>query len=187
MLSCLSWSMRVIPTNSVSRDNADTMSAVVKLAEDRRVGASCPMTSPRDGSEPTCRARYSARSRAEGAACLVNYGLVSSLQLFKNQIKINHHHPPPPHHQFSLIFINNCQTLRLIRPDHVIFASVGPENEAKSVGPMKKRFLILRHARRFWSPNSDLSVGQSRAHCETFWRVKCMFTHRHITPMRFFG
>ena len=42
----------------------------------------------------------------------------------------------------------------------------------------------------FWKvlvPSSDLGVGQVGANCETFWRVKSMFTQRHTMPMPFFG
>ena len=46
-------------------------------------------------------------------------------------------------------------------------------------------FFIFRHFGRSRSTNSDLSDGQAWANCETFWRVKSMFTRRHIMPMPF--
>ena len=61
----------------------------------------------------------------------------------------------------------------------------GPKTSRKK-GLTKKRFLIFRHFGRLWLPKSDLSVGQAEAYCETFWRVKCMFTHRHIMSMPLF-
>ena len=51
---------------------------------------------------------------------------------------------------------------------------------------IKKRCLIFRHFGMLWSPNSDFSDGQAGAYCETFWRVKSMFTQRHIMPMPLF-
>ena len=46
----------------------------------------------------------------------------------------------------------------------------------------KKRSL---HFGRFCSPKPELSDGQAGANCETFWRVKAMFTKRRIMPMPF--
>ena len=61
----------------------------------------------------------------------------------------------------------------------------GPKNLEKN-GLIKKRFPIFGHFGRFWSSKSDLSVGQAGANCETYWRVKSMFTHRHIIPNAIF-
>ena len=67
----------------------------------------------------------------------------------------------------------------------VHLASHGPTNLEKQ-GLIQKRFPIFGHFGRLWFPKSDLSVGQAGANCETFWRVKCMFTLRHIIPHAIF-
>ena len=58
----------------------------------------------------------------------------------------------------------NCHFLAVFA---IFMSSTGPKSEG--------RYLIFRHFGRFWSPSSDLSDGQARATCETFWRVKSMF------------
>ena len=75
-------------------------------------------------------------------------------------------------HVFSWIFV------------HVITQVAQKLQKKKRL--IKKRFLIFRHFGRFSSPKSDLSDGQAGANCETSWRVKSMFTQRHIMPMKLF-
>ena len=49
---------------------------------------------------------------------------------------------------------------------------MGHQNGSKSEGLIEKRFLVFD--------------GQAGAEYETFWRVNCMITHRHIMPVSLF-
>ena len=107
------------------------------------------------------------------------------------------HHRHHDNHQFSHILSVFSEFFALIDPifvnfhavlmyvSHIFTLHMDPKT-LKKKGLIKKRFPISGHFGRFWSPKSDLSVGQAGANCETFWRVKCMFTIRHIIPHAIF-
>ena len=48
------------------------------------------------------------------------------------------------------------------------------------------QFGLQRTKKKPSAPKSDLNDGQAGTNCETFWRVKSMFTLRHIMPMPLF-
>ena len=66
---------------------------------------------------------------------------------------------------------------------YALFMSSEPPMDQNLRG---KRFLIFRQFGKFWSLNSDLSVGQAVTNCETFWCAKSMFSQRHFMPVPFF-
>ena len=117
---------------------------------------------------------------ALGGPLVSSFRLYGLLHRHRSQRVKRKKEPISPY--FTYIF----QNFRFIRPQflsvHTVFMQVfsqfclhGTPKTLKKQGLIKKR-CFFPHFGGFPSPNTDLSDGQAGANCETFRRVKCMFT-----------
>ena len=120
----------------------------------------------------------------------------------RNTINLCHHHHLHLHFPLIIIiiissslkkflsFIEQFHSFRLIIPELIMYQTVSMQfscqlslqwtrKRSKTCWAHQGTISVFRHFGRFWSPNSDLDVGQVGANCATFWRVKI---HVHSSP-----